>query len=191
MRRLARVSAVFFGEGAIAEGEFHESMNLAALWHLPVLFCCENNLYAMGSALERSHAVTDLTARAASYGVAAATVDGMDLVAVLEAAEVATAHVRSGAGPYFLELQTYRFRGHSMFDPELYRNRAEVEEWKARDPIAGFTRAMEAAGTLTEADCRQLDTAAAAEVQSAVEFAEVGSVEPLSDLARFVYSEVG
>jgi pyruvate dehydrogenase E1 component alpha subunit len=126
----ARVTACFFGEGAMAEGAFHESMNLAALWRLPVLFCCENNLYAMGTALGRSEAQTDLCAKAASYAVPTLKADGMDIVAVHEAMKLAAAHVRDGLGPFFLELQTYRFRAHSMFDPELYRDKAEVEEWK-------------------------------------------------------------
>src|SRR3990170_1313931 len=114
------VTAVFFGEGAVAEGEFHESMNLAALWDLPVLFCCENNLYAMGTALERSESQTRLTLKAASYEMPAWEVDGMDVLAVEEAARKAIESVRSGGGPHFLELQTFRFRAHSMFDPELY-----------------------------------------------------------------------
>jgi pyruvate dehydrogenase E1 component alpha subunit len=190
MRRRGRVSAVFFGDGAVAEGVFHESMNLAALWHLPVLFCCENNLYAMGSALTRSQSNTDLAARAASYGVPAETVDAMDLVAVMKAADGAAGRVRAGKGPHFLELQTYRFKGHSMSDPELYRDRAEVDEWKQRDPIRLFTESMVAAGSLRDSDTRESDRAAIAEVAAAVEYAEAGSREVPGELTRFVYSEV-
>ena len=112
------LTACFFGEGAVAEGAFHEAMNLAALWQLPVLFCCENNLYAMGTALARSEAQTDLCAKAASYGVASVRADGMDVVAVLAAMQQAARQVRQGGGPVFVELRTYRFRAHSMFDPE-------------------------------------------------------------------------
>ncbi|MCP5114042.1 MAG: pyruvate dehydrogenase (acetyl-transferring) E1 component subunit alpha, partial [bacterium] len=121
-----RVTACFFGEGAIAEGEFHESMNLAALWDLPVLFCVENNFYAMGTALQRSESEENLTMKAASYEMPAWSVDGMDVLAVAEAANHAVDAVRGGGGPYFLELKTYRFRPHSMFDAELYRSKDEV-----------------------------------------------------------------
>src|SRR3990170_469878 len=127
LRKESRVTACFFGEGAVAEGAFHESMNLAQLWRLPVLFCCENNLYAMGTALERSESVIDLALKASSYGVPAWPVDGMDVLAVADAARRAALHVRAGGGPAFLELRTYRFRAHSMFDPELYRDKREVE----------------------------------------------------------------
>ena len=123
----SQVTACFFGDGAVAEGEFHECMNLAALWQLPVLFCCENNLYAMGTALERSESETDLALKAASYEVPAWAVDGMDVVAVQEAAAHAAEAVRNGGGPHFLELRTYRFRAHSMYDPELYRTRDEID----------------------------------------------------------------
>ena len=110
-------------------------MNLAALWQLPVLFCCENNLYAMGTALARSESQTDMALKAAGYAIAAWAVDGMDVLAVEEAARRAVDAVAAGAGPHFLELRTYRFRAHSMFDPELYRDKAEVERWMERDPI--------------------------------------------------------
>src|SRR5574337_1077455 len=135
MRRQPGLAACFFGEGSIAEGEFHESMNLASLWKVPALFLCENNYYAMGTALERSEANTNLVEKAASYRVPGRSVDGMDVLAVLDATDEAAQFVRGGNGPYFIEFQTYRFRAHSMFDPELYRSKAEVEHWKKRDPI--------------------------------------------------------
>ena len=150
LQNVARVTACFFGEGAMAEGAFHESMNLAALWRLPVLFCCENNLYAMGTALARSESQTDLCAKAAAFGVPAEKVDGMDVTAVHEAAKIAAAHVRSGQGPYFLEIQTYRYRAHSMFDPDLYREKAEIEEWKKRGPIHSFSQRLKAQGMHAE-----------------------------------------
>ncbi len=181
-----QVTAVFFGEGAVAEGEFHESMNLAALWHLPVLFCCENNLYAMGTALDRSEAMTNLAARAAAYGAPAWTVDGMDVRAVATEAAAAVEAVRHGGGPHFLELRTYRFRAHSMFDPELYRDRAEVERWKERDPVATFADTLRAEGALDDATVAAFEAEAAEEVEAAVAFAEEGTLEPVEELTRFV-----
>lgn len=184
-----RVTACFFGEGAVAEGEFHESLNLAALWDLPILFCCENNLYAMGTALERSESQTDMALKASSYAIAAWAVDGMDVLAVEESARRAVDAVRAGGGPHFLEFRTYRFRAHSMFDPERYREKAEVERWMERDPIESLRSALEAAGRLPAARWAELERAAAEEVDAAVAFAEAGTLEPVEDLARFVYSE--
>jgi pyruvate dehydrogenase E1 component alpha subunit len=186
LRGLRRVTACFFGEGAVAEGEFHESMNLAALWRLPVLFFCENNLYAMGTALARSESQPDLCLKAASYGVAAWPVDGMDARAVARAACDAALAVREGGGPVFLELRTYRFRAHSMFDPELYRDKAEVEEWKKRGPLHTFTDRLKAQGLMTEDDFLRLDREVNDEVAAAVEFAENGHWEDVADLTRDV-----
>jgi pyruvate dehydrogenase E1 component alpha subunit len=184
-----RVTACFFGEGAIAEGEFHESMNLAALWELPVLFVCENNLYAMGTALERSESERDLSLKAAAYEMPAWPADGMDVMAVEDAARSAAETVRRGGGPHFLELRTYRFRAHSMYDPELYRDKAEVEHWKERDPITTFVARMVAAGVLEAGVVDELDAEIAEELDDAVAFAEAGSLEPVDELTRFVYSE--
>ena len=183
-----RVTACFFGEGAIAEGEFHESLNLAALWKLPVLFVCENNLYAMGTALARSESETNLCVKAASYELPAWSVDGMDVRAVAETARRAVTTVRED-GPLFLEARTYRFRAHSMFDAQLYREKSEVEEWKKRDPIAGFASRLRAEGLLDDAELAALEEAAETEVASAVEFAENGSWEPIEELERHVYCE--
>lgn len=189
MQDRKRVTAVFFGEGAAAEGEFHEAMNLAALWHLPVLFCCENNLYAMGTALRRAQTQTRLTLRAASYEMPAWDVDGMDVLAVEEAATTAVEAIRAGGGPHFLELRTYRFRAHSMFDPELYRERSEVEAWKQHDPIDQFRTHLETDGLLSDADWTELEAEVADIVEAAVAFAEAGTLEPLDELTRFVHSE--
>jgi pyruvate dehydrogenase E1 component alpha subunit len=179
-----RVTACFFGDGAVAEGEFHESMNLAALWRLPVLFVCENNLYAMGTRIERALAQTDLTARARTYGVTAESVDGMDVLAVEQAALTAVAHVRTTGTPYFLEARTYRFRAHSMFDAELYRDRLEVEEWKKRDPIALLRRQL----AMDDAGAAALDDVVSQEIAAAVRFAEAGTWEPVEQLTRDVYT---
>jgi pyruvate dehydrogenase E1 component alpha subunit len=189
MQARNQVTACFFGEGAVAEGEFHESINLAALWKLPVLFLCENNLYAMGTALARSESQTDIHLKAASYKVPSEAVDGMDVLAVEEATQRAAAAVRAGEGPYFLELRTYRFRAHSMFDPQLYRDKAEVEEWKKRCPIATFSQRLRQGGILTDESLAHLDAEVWAEVDASVAFAEAGTWEPVEDLTRFVYSE--
>ena len=190
MTKRQAVTACFFGEGAVAEGAFHEAMNLAALWQLPVLFCCENNLYAMGTALARSESQTDLCLKASSYGMPAIAVDGMDVVAVHEAVKGALPRVRGG-GPQFIEFRTYRFRAHSMFDAELYRARSEVEQWKTRGPIHTYTARLKAQGSLTEDAFLALDAQAQAEVDAAVAFAETGSWEPVEDLLRDVMTPAG
>jgi pyruvate dehydrogenase E1 component alpha subunit len=184
-----RVTACFFGEGAVAEGEFHESLNLAELWKVPALFLCENNLYAMGTALERSEADTDLCEKARSYKVPARSVDGMDVIAVMEATAQAAAEARAGGGPQFVEFRTYRFRAHSMFDAELYRTKAEVEQWKPLCPILTFTSRLKAEGLIDDPALAAIEADVADEIARAVAFAEAGSWEPVEDLARHVYTE--
>ena len=184
-----QVTACFFGEGAVAEGEFHESMNLAALWNLPVLFCCENNLYAMGTALARSESETDLCLKATAFEMPAWPVDGMDVIAVEDATKRAALAVRAGGGPHFLEFRTYRFRAHSMYDPELYRDKQEVEEWKKRDPIANLVQRLKKQNLWQEEDWARMEEEVAREVAKSIEFAEAGSWEPVGELTRFVYSE--
>ena len=184
----SRVTACFFGDGAVAEGEFHESLNLAALWKLPVLFLCENNLYAMGTALARHQAQTDITLKARGDGVPGEAVDGMDVLAVEEATRQAAASVRGGDGPYLLEFRTYRFRAHSMYDPELYRTKDEVEQWKQRDPIVTYEARLRQWGLLTDAEKARIEAAVDAEIVEAVAFAKAGPWEPVEDLARDVYT---
>ncbi len=181
-----RVTACFFGEGAMAEGEFHESINLAALWKLPVLFLCENNRYAMGTALERSESETDLSLKAASYEVPAWPVDGMDVLAVEQAVRRAAAMVRGGEGPVFLELRTYRFRAHSMYDPDLYRSKEEVAGWRERDPLATFPELLRSQGLVDDAALSDIEEEVATEVADAIAFAEAGTPEPVEELERFV-----
>jgi pyruvate dehydrogenase E1 component alpha subunit len=188
MQRKNELTACFFGEGAMAEGEFHESLNLAKLWKVPALFLCENNLYAMGTALERSEADTNLVEKAASYRVPGTSVDGMDVIAVMEAAQEAARFVRGGEGPYFLELRTYRFRAHSMFDAELYRSKAEVERWKQHCPIAGFVKRATAAAWLAAGELARIEDEVAREVEQAVAFAEAGTWEAVETLTRDVYT---
>ncbi len=189
MQGKSRVTCCFFGDGAVAEGVFHESMNLASLWKLPVLFVCENNLYAMGTAICYTQAVPELASKGAGYGVQSSSVDGMDVLAVGEAARIATDHVRQGNGPYFLECRTYRFRPHSMFDTELYRTREEVQEWKKRDPIDLLSKRLKDDGLFSDQEMASMERDVAGEVEAAVVFAEAGTWEPVEDLTRFVYSE--
>jgi pyruvate dehydrogenase E1 component alpha subunit len=183
------VTVCFFGDGAFAEGEFHECVNLAALWHLPVLFACENNLYAMGTAIARAQGETDLALRAASYGIASWAVDGMDVEAVEQSTRHAVDRIRNGGGPCFLELRTYRFRAHSMYDPDRYRDKAEIARWRERDPIDLLVAAMTGSGELGADDLDAITAEVTAEIDRAVQSAEDAPLEPVEDLARFVYSE--
>jgi pyruvate dehydrogenase E1 component alpha subunit len=190
MQERQAVTACFFGDGAVAEGEFHESLNLAALWSLPVLFLCENNLYAMGTALARSESQTDIHLKAQNYNILAEAVDGMDVLAVESAVQRAVAQVRRGEGPYFLELRSYRYRAHSMSDPELYRSKDEVAQWRGRDPISLFDAYLRGEDMLNDADRKTLEDDVANEVSWAVAEAEKGAWEPVADLERDVYASV-
>jgi len=183
-----RVTACFFGDGAVDEGEFHESLNLAALWKLPVLFLCENNLYAMGTALARHQSQMDIGLKAQAYALAGEAVDGMDVLAVESATRRAAEAVRRGEGPYLLEVRTYRFRAHSTADPELYRTKEEVEQWKTRDPIALFAARLREWGLLSDADLTAIEAAVGREIEAAVAVAEAGPWEPVEDLLRDVYT---
>jgi pyruvate dehydrogenase E1 component alpha subunit len=187
LRGTGAITCAFFGEGASAEGEFHESLNLASLWRLPVLFVCENNRYAMGTALERSEAEPEIHKKAAVHRIGSEVVDGMDVAAVAETATEAIERVRETGGPWFLECLTYRFRAHSMFDPELYRDKVEVEAWRKRDPIATFVHRME--GVVTAADLAAIEAEATAEVTKACAFAEASPLEPVADLLRDVRAQ--
>ncbi len=184
-----QITCCFFGEGAMAEGAFHEAMNLAALWQVPVLFICENNLYAMGTAIKYTHAQTDLEKKGAAYGIASASVDGMDLMAVMQAANTAAESIRQTEQPYFLVCNTYRFRAHSMFDAELYREKSEVEEWKKQDPITGFFKYLTQQQILTDHNYKELEAQVEQEINKAVEFAETCNWEPVEELAKYTYSE--
>jgi pyruvate dehydrogenase E1 component alpha subunit len=188
MQNRQAVTLCLFGDGAVAEGEFHESMNLAALWKLPVLFLCENNLYAMGTSIARHQSLPDVSRKASGYGVPAECVDGMDVLEVERAVRLAVDTVRCGAGPFLLEAQTYRFRAHSMYDAELYRSKEEVEQWKQRDPIPHLSGRLREQGILNDAVLQKLEADVAAEVDSAVAFAEAGPWEPVEDLTKDVYT---
>jgi pyruvate dehydrogenase E1 component subunit alpha len=183
------VTACCFGDGAVEEGEFHESMNLAALWRLPVLFVCENNLYAMGMALARAEAQTDLARKADAYRMPGVAVDGMDVVAVENAARNAVQQIRDGGGPQFLECRTYRLRAHSMFDAQLYRTKEEVEAWRQKGPIVRLQSWLVENGLIREEEVHRIEAEADAEIDRAVAFAEAGTLEPVEDLERFVTME--
>ena len=189
LQKRSNITACFFGDGAVAEGEFHESMNLAALWKLPVLFICENNFYAMGTALERHQAQTDVALKAEGYGVTAKAVDGMDVLAVEAATRAAVDLVRAGGGPYLLECRTYRFRAHSMYDPELYRPKEEVEQWKQRCPIKQLSSLLREADPTIDGQIAELEEAIETEIAEAVAVAETGPWEPVEDLYRDVYTD--
>jgi pyruvate dehydrogenase E1 component alpha subunit len=184
------VTACFFGDGAVAEGEFHECLNLAALWKLPVLFLCENNLYAMGTALARHQAVTDLCVKPRAYGIEAESVDGMNVIAVHEAMESAVASVRETKRPRFLEFRTYRFRAHSMYDAELYRSKEEVREWMTKhDPIQGFEAWLAERGWISAGERADIDKRVDEEVACAVAEADAAALEPVEQLDSDVYTE--
>jgi pyruvate dehydrogenase E1 component alpha subunit len=184
------VTACFFGDGAVAEGEFHESMNLAALWQLPVLFICENNLYAMGTAVERHQAVTDIATKAEGYGIRSETVDGMNVVAVRDAAERAIDFVRRQCAPFLLVARTYRFRAHSMYDPELYRQKKEVKAWEERCPIASFEKIVREENLIADETIAEIEASVSDEITRAIDFAETGGVEPVENLTTDVYTTV-
>jgi pyruvate dehydrogenase E1 component alpha subunit len=183
------ITVCFFGEGAAAEGEFHEAMNLAALWSVPVLFVCENNLYAMGTAIRFSHSIVEIEKKGPAYGIETSAVDGMDVLAVEEAAKKATGKIKQTGKPFLLVCNTYRFRAHSMFDAELYRDKKEVEEWKKRDPIQKLQNDLLNKSIITQNDIDKLNKKVEAEIQKAVDFAEAGTWEQVEELTKFVYSK--
>lgn len=185
-----RQTVCFFGEGAMAEGAFHESMNMAALWKIPVLFCCENNLYAMGTALARSQSQLDLVKKAEAYNVESLSVDGMNIFDVLEKTQTALEYINKESRPYFLEFKTYRFKPHSMFDPELYRSKEEVSKWKERCPVNYLKKHMLENGLITEEKIKELEKEVEQEMQEAVTFAENGTLEPIEDIEKYLSGPV-
>ena len=186
MKKNDAISVCFFGEGAMAEGEFHESINLAALWELPLLFVCENNYYAMGTALNRSESQTHLTKKVQSYNIEAQRVNGMSVSHIYEAASNAINIIRKTQKPFFLECDTYRFRAHSMFDPELYRDKKEVESWKEKDPIKQFSSLVLEADWVSEKDIQTMQDDAVSEVLSAQRYADQGHLETLAESLKDV-----
>ncbi|TKB49309.1 pyruvate dehydrogenase (acetyl-transferring) E1 component subunit alpha [Ferrimonas sediminicola] len=182
------VAVCFFGEGAVAEGEFHETLNLAALWRLPLLFVCENNQYAMGTALTLSESETDIARKASGYGIISARVDGMNVVDMETAARKALEEVRTQGEPRFLECLTYRFRGHSSFDGQLYRDKAEVAQWEKKGPVRRLIGWLREHNHLQDEELRQLEEEIDREIDAAVRFAEGGEPEPVENLYLDLYS---
>ena len=183
-----RIAVNFLGDGAVNEGEFHESLNLAAVWKLPVLFIVENNFYGMGTAVQRVSALVEVYKRAEAYGIHAEQVDGMDVVAMYETTARLAQRVRSGDGPVFLEAICYRFRGHSMSDPEFYRHKDEVERWRALDPIEQMKRRLLDAGVIGETDIARMQEEADRTAEEAAAFAEQSPAPPRESLMRDVYA---
>jgi pyruvate dehydrogenase E1 component alpha subunit len=182
------VTVCMFGDGASNTGNFGETMNLAALWKLPIFFLVENNLYGMGTAVERHSAQTDLSKKAEGYGISGTRVDGMDVVAVREGVAEGLRLAREEQRPTLLEAFTYRYRGHSAADPEVYREREEVEEWQGKDPIETFSRRCVEAGVLGEREVQQVRDEAEAAVKAAVEFAEASPEPPLETMYEELYA---
>ena len=183
------VTICMFGDGATNIGFFHEALNLSKVWSLPVLWVCENNQYGMGTAVERASAVSEIRQKAEGYGIPNDRVDGMDLLTVREAAQKAMEYIRSGNGPYFLEIITYRYRGHSMGDPERYRESEEVQKWQENDPIGIYRKYLLEQKIATDEELIEIDAQANADVQAAIQFAE-SSPEPAPEaLFEDVYAE--
>ena len=177
------VVACFFGDGAVDEGAFHEALNLASIWKLPVVYICENNQYSMGMSVQKAWAVDNLLPRAAAYNMPGAVVDGMDVIAVHEAVRPAVERARQGEGPTLLEIKTYRFRGHSMTDPSYYRTREEEHQWRnTRDPIGIFERKLLDSGLATQAELDENDAKATQAAEDAAEFAENSPTPNLEEL---------
>ncbi len=177
----------YFGDGATNIGYFHESLNLAGVWKLPVVWICENNQYGMGTAVDRASAVSEMIRKAHAYGMEGKQVDGMNVFEVYKATQEALQAIRAGAGPQFLEMITYRFEGHSMGDPLRYRTKDEVEKWRADDPIGILERHLLEQGIATQQELDQLDTAVDAELAQAVQFAEESPLPALEELYTDIY----
>jgi len=191
MRGSGQVVVIFFGDGAANQGTFHESLNLAALWHLPAVYVCENNLYAMSTPIREACAIDHLAERATAYGMPGARVDGMDVLAVATAVHAAAERARAGRGPSLIECETYRFLGHSKSDQRVYRSREEEAAWRARDPITGWRALASERGVATTAELDEIACAAEAAVDAAVEFARRSPFPEAHALTEGVFVELG
>lgn len=183
------VTVCFFGDGANNEGAFHEALNMASVWKLPVIFICENNKYGMSTSTERSTAVKNISERAAAYSMPGVTVDGNDFSAVAEAAHNAIEHARAGQGPSLIENITYRWRGHSKSDRNRYRTKEEIDSWMARDPILRFQDELISHGIITQHEAEQIAADVVAEVRAGIEFAKSSPSPNLADVTRYVYAD--
>jgi pyruvate dehydrogenase E1 component alpha subunit len=191
MRQTGQAVACFMGDGAVNEGAFHEGVNMAAVWSLPVVFVCENNKYGASTPIEEVVRLEKLSDRAAGYGIPGLTLDGMDVLAVYEGIAEAVERARSGAGPAFVECETYRFIGHSRSDTRGYRSREEEEEWKQRDPIPRLAEHLQAEGHATRDDLQAIADEVAGEIERAVKFAEDSPSPEPEDCLRHVFAEGG
>ena len=190
MQKNGKVVVCFFGDGANNEGAFHESLNMAAIWKLPVVFVCENNGYGMSTSSARSTAVVNIADRAAGYAMPGVVVDGNDFSAVAEASTNAVDRARRGEGPTLIESKTYRHRGHSKSDRNRYRTKEEIEDWKSnRDPITQFETELKQFGVIDEAGIAAVISAVDAEIAAAIAFAQAGVASPTSEVLNYVYSE--
>ncbi len=184
------IAICFLGDAANNQGTFHESLNMAKVWGLPVLYVCENNLYGIGTRIDRSTAVIDQYKRVSGYNIPAKQVDGQDIEVVHEAAKEAVDHVRSGKGPYFLELMTYRYRGHSMSDSNAYRSKKEERMWSERDPIIMLRDRLIDAGEITKQDYKNMDTEILDEIENEIIAFSESSPEPkVEELEKYVFAD--
>lgn len=188
MQNHNRVTVCIFGDGAVAEGEFHESLNLASLWNLPILFVCENNSYAMGTVLNLTESETNIYKKAESYKIHSKQVNGMEVLDVAKASRRAVEDIKENSKPIFLECITYRFRAHSMFDAELYREKNEVEQWKKKDPLILFKEKLKELNFWLDIDLKEIENDIKTVIDEAVDFAENGTLEPIENLEKFVYT---
>jgi len=191
LRGTDQVTACFFGDGASNQGTFHEGVNLAAVWKLPVLFVCENNLYAMGTRQTQVMLIKDIAKRAAAYGIPGVSVDGNDVLAVYEAAQEAVKRARSGDGPTLIECKTYRHKGHSRFDPATYRPKEEVEEWLGKDPVRRLEKRLLENGEISDTEAMQIEKEVSDAVEAAVEFAMDSSYPTPEEALEDVYAQGG
>ena len=182
LRGTDNVVACFFGDGASNQGTFHEAINMAAIWKLPVIFVCENNVYAMGTRQSTVMLVENIADRAIAYGIPGVAVDGNNVLTVYEAAQKAVERARTGQGPTLIECKTYRHKGHSRIDPAKYRPKEEVEEWLRKDPIKRFKEKLLQPNTLLETEIRQIEKEVSAEIEQAVKFA-IKSPHPFAEEA--------
>lgn len=187
-RKTDRVVVSFFGDGANNEGAFHEALNMASVWKLPVVFVCENNRYGMSTSTERSTAVANVADRAVAYAMPGVIVDGNAFGEVAQASFDAVERARRGEGPTLIESKTYRIRGHSRSDRNRYRTKEEIESWQARDPIEAFEKELLQLGLIEEGQARMLEAEVEREIEAAIAFADASPAPPVTDLTRYVYS---
>jgi TPP-dependent pyruvate/acetoin dehydrogenase alpha subunit len=188
MQRSDQIVVAIFGDGAANEGVFHESLNMASLWKLPILYICENNQYGMSMPVQRAAARLPIAQRAEAYGMRWACIDGNNVLEVYETMRTAAQHARLGDGPVLVETNTYRYFGHSKSDRNLYRTKEEIEDWKRKDPIIRFRQQLYETGILSEARAEQIEQEANEILEQAVEFAEASPEPDIHTLTEFVYA---